>query len=80
MKQDKKDIEKALNDLYVAYGSTKVMSYDDFIVYTKIPIGMNNVVRKELEQKIKELNLPLIVEPLSTHGVFQDTVVVRGIE
>lgn len=73
------EIDKAFNDLYVNFYYTKVKSFDDMLLYWGIPIGMNTSMREELEAKIKELNLPLYVEPKSTNGIFTDTICVKPI-
>jgi len=72
-------IDKAFNDLLSNYYHTKVNSFDDMLLFTKIPFGYNAEMRKEIEDKIKELNLPLYVEPKSTNGLFQDTIVIKPI-
>ena len=72
-------IDKAFNDLYVSLSNTKVVCWDDCMIYTKIPFGKNESYRRKIEAKIKELNLPLYVEPKSTNGLFQDKITVKPI-
>ena len=74
--QEVTELDKHLSKLYMNLPYTNVLSYDDCIIYTRIPIGKNAVVRKEIEDKIKELDLPLMVEPRSTNSIFQDTIAV----
>ena len=81
MKQEEQPItqlDKQLSKLYMSLPYTNVLSYDDCIIYTRIPIGKNAVIRKEIEDKIKELDLPLMVEPRSTNSIFQDTICVQA--
>lgn len=73
------EIDKAFNSLYVNYYYTKVRVEDGFIVYHSINFGQNEKMRKEIEEKIKQLSLPLYVEPKSTNGIFQDSICVKVI-
>lgn len=77
MTQDQ--IDAAFNSLYTSLPYTKVVCWEDCMLYTKIPFGHNASMRKEIEDKIKELNLPLYVEPKSTNGLFQDKITVKPI-
>jgi len=79
MKQEEQPITELdvwLNKLYTSLPYTKVLSYDDCLVYIKVPIGKNSEMRKEIEDKIKELELPLMVEPRSTNGIFMDSITI----
>jgi hypothetical protein len=81
MKQEEQpitELDKHLSKLYMALPYTKVLSYDDCLVYIKVPIGKNTEMRKEIEDKIKELELPLMVEPRSINSIFQDTICVQA--
>lgn len=72
-------IDKSFNALYTSLPYTKVKSFEDMLLYWGIPIGMNTSMREELEAKIKELNLPLYVEPKSTNSIFMDTICVKPV-
>lgn len=77
MTQDQ--IDAAFNSLYTNLPYTKVVCWEDCMLYTKVPFGHNASTRKEIEDKIKELNLPLYVEPKSTNSIFMDTICVKPI-
>jgi len=81
MKQEEQpitELDMAFSKLYCSLPYTNVLSYDDCLVYIKVPIGKNSEMRKEIEDKIKELELPLMVEPRSTNSIFQDTICVQA--
>lgn len=73
------EIDKHFNTLYTNYYYTKVRVEDGFLVYHSIPFGHNETMREEIEEKIRQLNLPLYVEPNSTNGVFQDTILIKPV-
>lgn len=72
-------IDAAFTTLYMNFYYSKVRSFEDMLLFWGIPFGFNSSMREELEEKIRELNLPLYVEPKSTNGIFQDTIVVKPI-
>lgn len=76
MKNTQNKIDSYFNKLYTSYSSTKVKSYDDCLVYYGILIGDTFKVEKELNNIIKEHNLPLIAKSNSNNGIFHDTVLV----
>lgn len=68
------------NKLYTSLPYTKVNSFEDCMLYTRIPFGYNKAMVDEINQKIKELNLPLIATSLNPKGLFSDIIIVQPID
>ena len=66
--------------LYTNLPYTKVNSFDDFMLYHSIPIGYVESMTKEINDKIKELELPLIAKSNARNGVFKDSILITPTE
>lgn len=64
------------NKLYTNLPYTKVLSFEDCLVYTKIPFGHAESMTKEINDKIKELNLPLIAKSNASNQIFKDSILI----
>lgn len=67
------------NKLYTNLPYTKVLSFEDCLVYTKVPIGHAESMTKEINDKIKELDLPLIAKSNAKNGIFKDSILIEPI-
>lgn len=64
------------NKLYTNLPYTKVHSFEDSMLYYNVPIGHAESMTKEINDKIKELNLPLIAKSNARNGVFKDSILI----
>lgn len=81
MKSDEvSELDVIFNKLYTNLPYTKVLSFEDCLVYTKVPFGHAESMTKEINDKIKELNLPLIAKSNARNGVFKDSILVTPID
>lgn len=70
-------VEQALNEFYVEFCYTRVNMQGDCLSY-KIPMGYTESVRKEAEELIERLGLPLVAKAGSEFGVFKNLVLIEG--
>lgn len=81
MKNDEvSELDVIFNKLYTNLPYTKVHSFEDSMLYYNVPIGHAESMTKEINDKIKELNLPLIAKSNARNGVFKDSIVVTPTE
>ena len=77
MKNDEvSDLDVIFNKLYTNLPYTKVLSFEDCLVYTKIPFGHAESMTKEINDKIKELGLPLIAKSNASNSIFKDSILI----
>lgn len=67
------------NKLYTSLPYTKVHSFEDSLLYYNVPIGHAESMTKEINNKIKELELPLIAKSNATNDIFKDSIIVEPI-
>lgn len=67
------------NKLYTNLPYTKVHSFEDSLLYYNVPIGQAEAMTKEINDKIKELELPLIAKSNATNQIFKDSIIVEPI-
>jgi len=73
-------LDKHLNLLYVSLPYRNVLSFEDCMLFTKIPFGYNKAMVNEINEKIKELDLPLIAKSSEAKGLFSDSICVEPID
>lgn len=78
--QEVSELDKLFNSLYCSLPYTKVHSFEDSLLYYNVPIGHAESMTKEINDKIKELNLPLIAKSNAKNGVFKDSILVTPID
>ena len=69
-------LDVAFNKLYTSLPYTNVLSLDDMLLYQKVPFGYNKQMTQEINDKIKELDLPLVAVSNSAKGLFSDSIYV----
>lgn len=69
-------LDIAFNSLYVSLPYTKVHCFDDSMLYYNVPFGHAEAMTKEINDKIKELELPLIAKSNATNQIFKDSILV----
>lgn len=80
MKSDEvTELDVMFNKLYTSLPYTKVHSFEDSMLYHSIPIGYCESMTKEINDKIKELNLPLIAKSNAKNGIFKDSIIIEPI-
>lgn len=80
MKNDEvSELDVLFNKLYTNLPYTKVNSFDDFMLYHSIPIGYVESMTKEINDKIKELGLPLIAKSNASNQIFKDSIIIEPI-
>jgi hypothetical protein len=67
------------NKLYTNLPYTKVHSFEDCMIYYNVKIGYVNSMVEEINNKIKELSLPLIAKSNATNHIFKDSIIVEPI-
>ena len=67
------------NQLYTSLPYTKVHSFEDSLLYYNVPIGHAESMTKEINDKIKELGLPLIAKSNASNQIFKDSIIVEPI-
>lgn len=81
MKSDEvTELDKFFNLLYTSLPYTKVHCFEDSMLYTNIPFGHNKAMVNEINEKIKELNLPLIAKTNEFKGMFADSILITPTE
>lgn len=81
MKNDEvTELDIMFNKLYTSLPYTNVLSFEDSMLFTKIPFGYNKSMVDEINAKIKELNLPLIAKSNEAKGLFSDSICVTPTE
>ena len=68
-----------LNDFRCAFPYMNCTSYENYMVYGKLPFGYVDGIVKEAQEVIKQLGLNLEVESNASNGVFTDSMIVRAI-
>ncbi len=71
------NLSEHFQELIKCYSSSKVHVYDDVIVYFELTEKTAPIVEKELNQLIKEKNLPLIAEQSSPNSAIRKCVFVK---
>lgn len=72
-------LDISFNSLYVSLPYTKVHCFDDSMLYYNVPFGHAESMTKEINEKIKELNLPLIAKSNARNGIFKDSIIIEPI-
>lgn len=67
------------NQLYTSLPYTKVHSFEDSLLYYNVPVGHAESMTKEINDKIKELGLPLIAKSNATNSIFKDSIIIEPI-
>ena len=81
MKNDEvTELDVMFNSLYCSLPYRNVLSFEDSMLFTKIPFGYNKSMVDEINEKIKELNLPLIAKTNEFKGLFSDSILVEPID
>lgn len=68
------------NKLYTSLPYTKVHSFEDCMIYYNVPFGHAESMTKEINDKIKELGLPLIAKSNATNQIFKDSILITPTE
>lgn len=77
MKNDEvSDLDVIFNKLYTNLPYTKVHSFEDSMLYYNVPFGHAEAMTKEINNKIKELNLPLIAKSNASNQIFKDSILI----
>jgi len=80
MKSDEvTELDVMFNKLYTSLPYTKVHSFEYSLLYYSIPFGYSEKMTKEINDKIKELELPLIAKSNARNGIFKDSIIVEPI-
>jgi hypothetical protein len=77
MKQEEQpitELDVLFNKLYINLPYTNVLNLRDALIYQKVPFGWNKKMTEEINDKIKELNLPLIAISNEAKGLFSDSI------
>ena len=81
MKNDEvTELDIIFNKLYSSLPYRNVLSFEDSMLFTKIPFGYNKSMVDEINEKIKELNLPLVAKTNEIKGLFADSILVTPTE
>ena len=72
-------LDKHFNLVYTSLPYTKVHCFEDCMLYHSVPIGFINQMTEEINNKIKELELPLIAKSNASNGIFKDTILIEPI-
>lgn len=67
------------NKLYTSLPYTKVHSFEDCMIYYNVKIGYVNSMVEEINNKIKELELPLIAKSNASNEIFKDSIIIEPI-
>jgi hypothetical protein len=67
------------NQIYTSLPYTKVHSFEDSLLYYNVPIGHAELMTKEINDKIKELGLPLIAKSNASNQIFKDSIIIEPI-
>lgn len=77
MKNDEvSDLDVIFNKLYTNLPYTKVHSFEDSMLYYNVPFGHAESMTKEINDKIKELGLPLIAKSNASNQIFKDSILI----
>mgnify|MGYP003553780938 FL=1 len=77
MKNDEvSELDVIFNKLYTNLPYTKVHSFEDSMLYYNVPFGHAESMTKEINDKIKELNLPLIAKSNASNSIFKDSILI----
>ena len=74
--QEVTELDKIFNSLYCSLPYTKVHSFEDSMLYYNVPFGHAESMTKEINDKIKELNLPLIAKSNASNQIFKDSILI----
>lgn len=77
--QEVTELDVMFNKLYTSLPYTKVHSFEDSLLYHSIPFGYSEQMTKEINDKIKELELPLIAKSNARNGIFKDSIIIEPI-
>ena len=74
--QEVSELDVLFNKLYTNLPYTKVHSFEDSMLYYNVPFGHAESMTKEINDKIKELNLPLIAKSNASNSIFKDSILI----